>query len=235
MGNTTLVHLSDTKFLGVILSSDHSWSKHINIFVNKISENIGIIAKVRHLLPTSHTCMLYKTLVEPYINYCNLVWASQHKWGNLEKILKVQKKFCRIITFSAFQAHSKPLFRQLGLSSVYDIFRFQLAMFMYRCINNILPFNKSFNFVANDASYRHETRNRSNLHIVYCRTTCRWLTVQIQGPKIWNSLPRYLRDIPSFIPFKIQIKKYILSTAWHCHFYDSVYCLIFVSFFFFNC
>ena len=32
---------------------------------------------------------------------------------------------------------------------------------------------------------------------------------------------RYLRDIPSFNPFKIQIKKYILSTAWHCHFYDS--------------
>ena len=213
MGNTTLVQLSDTKFLGVILSSDLSWSKHINIVVNKTSKNIGIIAKVRHLLPTSHTCMLYKTLVEPYINYCNLVWASQHKRGNLEKILKVQKKFCRIITFSAFQAHSKPLFRQLGLLSVYDIFRFQLAMFMYRCINNILPFNKSFNFVANDALYQHETRNRSNLHVVYCRTKCRWLTVQIQGPKIWNSLPRYLRDIPSFIPFKIQIKKYILSTS----------------------
>ena len=235
MGNTTLVQLSDTKFLGVILSSDLSWSKHINIVVIKISKNIGIIAKVRHLLPTSHTCMLYKTLVEPYINYCNLVWASQHKRGNLEKILKVQKKFCRIIKFSAFQAHSKPLFRQLGLLlSVYDIFRFQLAMFMYRCINNILPFNKSFNFVANDALYQHETRNRSNLHVVYCRTKCRWLTVQIQGPKIWNLLPRYLRDIPSFIPFKIQIKKYILSTAWHCHFYDSVYWLIFVSFFFFK-
>ena len=107
---------------------------------------------------------------------------------------------------------------------------------MYRSTNNLLPFNKSFNFVANDALYRHETHNRSNLHVVYCRTKCRWLTVQIQGPKIWNSLPGYLRDIPSFIPFKIQIKKYILSTAWHCHFiytwllYDSVYWLIFVFF-----
>ena len=55
MGNTTLVQLSDTKFLGVILSSDLRWSKHINIVVNKISKNIGIIVKVRHLLPTSHT------------------------------------------------------------------------------------------------------------------------------------------------------------------------------------
>ena len=248
MGNTTLVQLSDTKFLGVILSSDLSWNKHINIVVNKISKNIGIISKVRHLLPTSHTShqpkrfMLYKTLVEPYINYCNLVWASQYKRGNLEKILKVQKKFCRIITFSAFQAHSKPLFRQLGLLSVYDIFRFQLAMFMYRCINNLLPFNKSFNFVANDALYRHETRNRSNLDVVYCRTKCRWLTVQIQGPKIWNSLPGYLRDIPSFIPFRIKINKYILSTAWRCHFINffihdccKIVCIDQSCFFFNNC
>ena len=218
--------MSDTKFLGVILLSDLSRSKHINIVVNKISKNIGIITKVRHLLPTSHTCMLYKTLVEPYISYCNLVWASQHKRGNLEKILKVQKKFCRIITFSAFQAHSKPLFRQLGLLSIYDIFRFQLAMFMYRCKNNLLPSNKSFNFVTSDALYGYDTRNRSNLHVVYCRTKCRWLTVQILGPKIWNSLPGHLRDIPSFIPFKIKINKihFVHSLNLPFHFIHD-YCI----------
>ena len=62
-GNTTLVQLSDTKFLWIILYSYLSWSEHINIVVNKISKNVGIIAKVRHLLPTSHTCMFYKTLL----------------------------------------------------------------------------------------------------------------------------------------------------------------------------
>ena len=66
---TTLVRLNEAKFLGVILSSDLSWNKHVNIVANKIPKSIGIIAKVRHLLPTSHTCMFYKTLVEPYINY----------------------------------------------------------------------------------------------------------------------------------------------------------------------
>ena len=146
--DTALVRLNETKFLGVILSSDLSWNKHVNIVANKISKSIGIIAKVRHLLPTSLTCMLYRTLVEPYINYCNLVWASQHKRENLEKKLKIQKRFCRIITFSTFHAHSQPLFKQLALMTVYDIFKYQYDMFMYKCVNSLLPHNKSFNFVV---------------------------------------------------------------------------------------
>jgi ribonuclease P/MRP protein subunit RPP40 len=145
-GDTALVRLNETKFLGVILSSDLSWNKHVNIVANKISKNIGIIAKVRHLLPTYLTCMLYKTLVEPYINYCNLVWARQHKRENLEEILKIQERFCRIITFSTFHAYPQPLFKQLALMTVYDIFKYQFAMFMYKCVNSLLPQNRSFFF-----------------------------------------------------------------------------------------
>ena len=210
-GDTALVRLNETKFLGVILSSDLSWNKHVNIVANKISKSIGIIAEVRHLLPTSLTCMLYRTLVEPYINYCNLVWASQHKRENLEKNLKIQKRFCRIITFSTFHAHSQPLFKQLALMTVYDIFKYQLAMFMYKCVNNLLPQHSSFNCVVNDTLHDYSTRSSTNLHIVHCRTKCRWTTVQIQGPKLWNSLPKSLKEIPSPTRFKIKLKKFIWS------------------------
>ena len=163
----------------------------------------------------SGTCcqllLLYRTLVEPYINYCNLVWASQHKRENLEKKLKIQKRFCRIITFSTFHAHSQPLFKQLALMTVHDIFKYQLAMFMYKCVNSLLPQHSSFNFIVNDTLHDYSTRSSTNLHIVYCRTKCCWTTVQIQGPKLWNSLPKSLKEIPSPIKFKIKLKKFILS------------------------
>ena len=50
-----------TKFLRVILSSNLSWRCHADMVLNKISKNIGIISKVRHLIP------VHLTLVEPYI------------------------------------------------------------------------------------------------------------------------------------------------------------------------
>ena len=51
INNITLNRAYDTKFLGVILSANINWAKHIEVVSNKISKNIGIISKVRHLLP----------------------------------------------------------------------------------------------------------------------------------------------------------------------------------------
>ena len=71
---------------------------------NKMSKNIGIIAKIRHLLPLDQVRMLYLTLVEPYMSYCCIVWAGVGKTGCLKRIHKIQKRYCRLITFSEFRA-----------------------------------------------------------------------------------------------------------------------------------
>ena len=102
------------------LSSNLHWNKHIEVVVSKISKNIGIIAKLRHILPQKLICGLYQTLVNPYISYCNLVWALPHETTNLNKFLRIQKKYCRIITFSKFNEHSRLLFVKLSILSVYD-------------------------------------------------------------------------------------------------------------------
>ena len=81
----------DTKFLGIILSADLKWDKHIDIVTNKVSKNIGIIAKARHLLPQHLTRTLYLTLVDPYVSYCNLVWSLSRATTKLDRIHKLRK------------------------------------------------------------------------------------------------------------------------------------------------
>ena len=73
VGNTKIEQQFDAKFLGVIISSDLGWSKHIDVVRSKSAKNVGIIAKVRHILPETHARVLYLALVEPYIAYCNIV------------------------------------------------------------------------------------------------------------------------------------------------------------------
>ena len=69
----------ETKFLGVIISHKLSWKSHITGVCSKMAKNTGIIAKVRHLLPRSQVRLLYLTLVQPYMNYCCIVWAGISK------------------------------------------------------------------------------------------------------------------------------------------------------------
>ena len=45
--NTSLSRQFETKFLGVILSSNLKWNKHIEVICSKISKNLGIISNIR--------------------------------------------------------------------------------------------------------------------------------------------------------------------------------------------
>ncbi|MFZ2538567.1 MAG: reverse transcriptase family protein [Oscillospiraceae bacterium] len=213
INGTNLIRCNETKFLGVIISSNLKWNKHIDVIRNKISKNVGIIAKVRYLLPQSHTRLLYLTLVEPYLTYCNLIWGNCNKSENLEKLFKIQKKYCRIMLFAGFQTHSKPLFRQLFILSIYNINKLQLGVFMFQGVNKLLPpqIQRLFPFIRNDTVHVHFTRQHSQLHLNYCRTQCRWNTVFIQGPKLWNHLPLDIKNSRSLNQFKKSYKYHLIS------------------------
>ena len=53
--------------------------------------------KVKHILSTSHLQLLYQTLIEPYLTYCFIIWASPEKNTILESLHKLQKRAVRII------------------------------------------------------------------------------------------------------------------------------------------
>ena len=137
LSGVQISRVDDTRFLGVVISSNLSWNKHIDVIVSKISKTVGLLSKVRHLLPNLGTRTLYMSLVEPYIGYCNIVWSQANASVYLDKIFKIQKKYCRIITFSDFRAHSEPLFKELNILNVYNMYKYQIALFMYKQLNGL--------------------------------------------------------------------------------------------------
>ena len=163
------------------------------------------------MLPKFGTRTLYMSLVEPYVGYCNIVWSQANASVCLDKILKIQKKYCRIITFSDFRAHSEPLFKELNILNVYKMYKYQIALFMYKHQNGLIPLIKCFSFATNESVHDHFTRQCSSLHMAHCRAKKRQLTIFFQGPKLWNSLPSSLRDSPLVNFFKKHVKKYLLS------------------------
>ena len=85
INNQSITQLKNTKFLGVVISSDLSWNQRISFVLNKISKTTGIVSKVRHLLPCNLTRHLYLALVQPYISYCNIVWSRCQSSTQLDK------------------------------------------------------------------------------------------------------------------------------------------------------
>ena len=75
MGNIEIGQTNTAKFLGIIIDSHLTWKTHIDNVTKKVAKSVGIIKRVRHCLPVDTLNTLYNTLILPYINYCNIIWA----------------------------------------------------------------------------------------------------------------------------------------------------------------
>ena len=59
--------VKSVKYLGLIVDDTLTWDEHVNYISTKISKNIGIIKRVRTILPQHSLLTLYRTLIEPYL------------------------------------------------------------------------------------------------------------------------------------------------------------------------
>ena len=91
----TIDQVESTNFLGVIIDDKLTWTKHVNSIHGKISMSIGVMRKLRSILPLNTLFMLYNAFVLPYLDYCSLVWSGTSS-GNLQRLNVLQKKAIRI-------------------------------------------------------------------------------------------------------------------------------------------
>ena len=64
------------KYLGVMISSDLSWSKHIESIVSKANRTLGLIKRIcKEIKDTDTRRILYCALVRPKPEYASSVWS----------------------------------------------------------------------------------------------------------------------------------------------------------------
>ena len=70
----TIRQAEEIKLLGVILDVNVQFSEHIKQICTKTSRRIGVLSRLRNLIPTTAKLTIYKTAVMPHFTYCSLVW-----------------------------------------------------------------------------------------------------------------------------------------------------------------
>ena len=214
MADNTIKRVTSTKFLGILIDQNLSWKTHIAQINKTISRNIGVISKLRHILPQSILLMLYNTLILPYLNYCNIVWANTHR-TKLKCLYLLQKRIVRIITLSHYQAHSRPLFKQLNILDVYQLNEYMCAILIFKHVNTELPKYISDMFIKNCAIHTYNTRHKNQYHRWNVSTEFELYSCRHHAPTIWNSLPSYITSISFYNRFKRYLKQFLIARDSH--------------------
>ena len=160
IGKKKISNENCVKFLGVLLDSGLSWKHHIAELSKKLARTVGIFYKVRHLIPLETLKILYYSLFYSFVSYGITVWGLTHK-SYLDPIIIAQKKILRVMTFSEINAHTAPLFSQLGILKIHDVHQFQLLSFVYDCHYKIAPAHFHCYFKPSSDVHNYNTRMAS--------------------------------------------------------------------------
>ena len=106
IGGMPINRVSQTKFIGVYLDESLIWNEHIN-HMSKIASGIGALKRIRSFVldTTMHFFCIFNSLVQPYFDYCCVVWANCSK-TLADRLQKLQNRAARIFTFSSYNANA---------------------------------------------------------------------------------------------------------------------------------
>ena len=138
--------LNSFKLLGVTIDNKLNFSEHINITCKKASKRIGVLMRLKNLVPTAEKLQLFKAAILPYLTYCHLTWhfcpASDKR-----KLERIQERGLRAV-FSDGQSTYKKLLNKAKsyLITLYERRLQDIACLMYKVPQNHINSLKFFTF-----------------------------------------------------------------------------------------
>ena len=130
-----------------------NWKDHINDIAVKLNRANALLFKIRNFVNITILKTIYFAIFDSHINYANLVWAQNS--NAMSRILTLQKKAMRIITFQSRNCHSSPLFSKLKLLKFNDKVHLENVLLISKFINSLLlpVFNNWCTFCTNVHNY----------------------------------------------------------------------------------
>ena len=235
MNKKTIIQKNHIKYLGVIVDCHLNWKEHILSVTKKIGRSIGIVYKLKEFMNTKMLKNIYYSLIYSHIVYGIQAWGSASP-TELNKILTLQKKAVRIMTDNHHfpqvpgpLVSSNPLFRELEILKVGDVFKLHVAKFIFSCLIFNTPINFHGWFTLNYNVHHYNTVSntfikQASYFDVGVATVTNMLhikgfrllnygakLIKVAGPILWNSLPSHIRNSVSINTFKYSLKKYLIE------------------------
>ena len=158
----TIKRVRKAKYLGIIMDEKLTWEDHIDYISLKIKRNIGIMRRERGDIPKTSLILLYKTLVEPYLGYCNTTWGTCSS-SLLDKLQALQNRAARTVANVKYEGtyHAR-LLKELDWLNVRELIEYDTASLVYRIENDLAPTHMKNMFMKSSEMHSYSTRSAAS-------------------------------------------------------------------------
>ncbi len=96
MNRTILEDYTEVPYLGLRLSNNISWARYICNLSSKLSQKLGVL-KGEDKVPKEMLNNVYKTIIQPHIDYCITVWGYV-PYVHIDNIQRIQCRAARLVS-----------------------------------------------------------------------------------------------------------------------------------------
>ena len=200
--------VTSTKFLGIHIDNRLSYNVHLASLCKQLSRVRGILYRVSHFLPPHIIKNLYYALFYSRLVYGCAVWGG----GGITMINRLNSlNKSAINIFSSNLPPDKP--RPQSFSNVHKLV---ILCTFFKYLNSSASLNSYFHSIINSLVPVHVHGTRFSLHnnisIPNVKKTVSQHQFLFIASKLWNSLPVNLKNIPSALQFKKNLKFLLYDT-----------------------
>ena len=211
----TLKQTNIEKDLGVNVDSELSFESHVYIQTKKANKLLGMIRRTFSQLDKVSLPLLYKAIVRPHLEYCNVTWHPRWKKEG-DALEAIQRRATKQIPSLRDSDYTDRL-KMLKLPSLY--YR-RARGDMIECFKYLSgTYKVDTNFLLMD---QNRTRGHSRkLKKLSAQKPCRSTFFSRRITNAWNALPESVISSPTLNTFKSRLDKewnnhhYCLNIDWY--------------------
>ena len=182
---------STLRDLGIQMSEDATFSEHIDNICRKVRQKCGWICRTFYTRNPQFMRHMFNSLVQPHIDYCSQLWMPQ-EGQQLEKIEKLLRDFSRKIPGMG-QLNYWERLKSLRMNSEQRRMERYQILYTWKIMEGLSP-NCGVNWSPveerNGRQCAIPATNKGKASVKSMRNQ----SFQVAGPRLFNCLPKYLRN-----------------------------------------
>ena len=198
--NEALENVKSAKYLGITITSDLSWNKHIATVTSKANKALGFVKRNIHSSSELIKTRAYQAIVRPSLEYATCVW-DPHTQIAKQKLEAVQRRAARYVTRRYHNTSSVTnVLRHLEWQTLEQRRIATNLTMLYKITNNIVtvPIHTYLTPWT-----RPPTRSHNLCYMPYqCNTNTLKYSFFPRTIILWNSLPSHIASAPTLNLFK---------------------------------
>jgi hypothetical protein len=162
-----------------MISENLSWNEYIENLMSKINQRLGILRRVKPLLPLNARLAFYNATILSLFDYADIIWGDKNNTGLMNGLQTLENKAAKLILDLPPLSSATEALATLQWLSLSSRRYKHCCIFIYKCTNGLFDFDFKLTTVfipttqdpATTFIFRKPTRTGVNLDRL---TTLRW-------------------------------------------------------------